>query len=254
VVVLCEHKLRLFPLPTDKLDLDMKPIQPSIYPFGLRIDEPVTALTDFMVAAVCFYAFAKMRRNPLDSKAQLLLSYYFLLMGIATTLGGLVGHAFFYLFGMPWKLPAWITSMVSIALLERASIEYARPLIRPRVGRFFAWLNAFELATFFVIVFATLKFLYVELHSAYGLIVVVTGFHAYIYRRIKHRGSLYFFAAVFCSVLAALSFMIGWGIGPWFTRLDVSHVFMATSIYFMYLGGKELAAAPILAKKMPYAY
>jgi hypothetical protein len=148
--------------------------QPSIFPFGLRIDEPVTTLTDLFVSFVCFYAFYKLNKINVQNKVHLYLKYYFLSMGIATTIGGIIGHGFLYLFDAqwnapegfvhvlgkifgeelmkdvanPWKLPGWLTSMFSIALVERASIEYARPIIKKGVGTFFAWLNVIELLTF----------------------------------------------------------------------------------------------------------
>ena len=155
--------------------------QPSIFIQNIRIDEPVTTLTDLMVSAVCFYAFFKLNKIPLHNKVHLYLRYYFLSMGIATAIGGIVGHGFLYLFDTqwhspeslvnfigkifgkdllkdvanPWKLPGWLTSMFSIALVERAAIEYARPLIKNKVGKFFAWLNVIELIIFVTITFIT---------------------------------------------------------------------------------------------------
>ena len=115
--------------------------QPSIELFGILIDEPVTTFTDLIVSAVCFYAFYKLLKIPVRNKTHTYLKYYFLGMALATAIGGLIGHGFIYIFSFAWKLPGWLVSMVSIALLERAVIEYARKLIKPAIGRFFAWLN-----------------------------------------------------------------------------------------------------------------
>ncbi|MFP4025592.1 MAG: DUF6962 family protein, partial [Thiohalospira sp.] len=65
--------------------------QPSIFIHNIRIDEPVTTLTDLMVSAVCIYAFFKLNKIPLHNKVHLYLRYYFLSMGIATAIGGIVG-------------------------------------------------------------------------------------------------------------------------------------------------------------------
>ena len=83
----------------------MELIQPSIEILGLQIDEPVTTFTDLMVSAVCFYAFIKLSKIPVHNKVHLYLRYYFLSMGIATIIGGLVGHGFFYLFNTQWHSP-----------------------------------------------------------------------------------------------------------------------------------------------------
>lgn len=248
--------------------------QPSIFPFGLRIDEPVTTLTDLMVSFVCFYAFYHLNKIDVRNKVHLYLRYYFLSMGIATAIGGIIGHGFIYLFDTqwespeklihilgkifgrdllkdianPWKLPGWLTSMFSIALVERASIEYARPLINRKVGTFFAWLNIIELTTFVTITFTTLNFFFVEIHSAYGLLVVVSSFNLLVFIRTKKKGSKLFLIAVGFSAIGALFFMNQWGFSPWYNHFDASHTFMTISAFFFYIGAKEILNDPILKK------
>ena len=226
--------------------------QPAIEIFGVRILEPVTTFTDLVISAVCFYAFFKLSRIPVDNKVHFFLRYYFLSMAIATAFGGLMGHGFSYLFSdensigvSPWKLPGWLISMISIALIERASIEYARKIINPKVGKFFAWLNIVELLTFMTITFITLDFFFVEVHSAYGLLVVVAGFNAFIYYRTRSKASKLFLIAVGISALSAVIFMNELGINKWFNHFDISHCLMAISAYFFYLGAKEELENPL---------
>jgi hypothetical protein len=248
--------------------------QPSIFPFGLRIDEPVTTLTDLLISIVCFYAFYKLNKVNVKSKVHLYLRYYFLSMGIATAIGGLIGHGFLYLFDTqwqspegfanliskifgnelikdvanPWKLPGWLTSMFSIALVERASIEYARPLINKKVGSFFAYLNVIELLTFVSLTFLSLNFFFVEVHSAYGLLIVVLGFNLTVFLKTKRKGSKLFLIAIGFSAIGALFFMNKWGFSPWFNHFDISHVFMTFSAIFFYIGSKDVLSDPVLVK------
>ncbi len=248
--------------------------QPSIFPFGLRIDEPVTTFTDLMVSFVCFFAFYKLHKIDVKNKVHLYLKYYFLSMGIATTVGGVVGHGFLYLFNAqwelpeglvrflskifgnellkdvanPWKLPGWLTSMFSIALVERASIEYARPIIPKKAGAFFAWLNVIELLTFVTITFLTLNFFFVEVHSAYGLLLIVAGFNLTVYLKTRKKGSKLFLIAIGFSAIGALFFMNQWGFSPWFNHFDISHTFMTFSAIYFYIGSKEILSDPVLVK------
>lgn len=248
--------------------------QPSIYPFGLRFDEPVTTITDLMVSFVCFYAFYRLNKIDVKNKVHLYLRYYFLSMGIATAIGGIIGHGFLYLFDAqweppegfvkliakifgeellkevanPWKLPGWLTSMFSIALVERASIEYARPLINRKLGTFFAWLNIIELLTFVTLTFTTLNFFFVEVHSAYGLLIVVSSFNLTVFLKTRKKGSKLFLIAVGFSAIGALFFMNKWGFSPWFNHFDISHILMTLSAYYFYLGSKEILSDPVLLK------
>ncbi len=207
----------------------------SIDILGIRVDEPVTTITDLFVSAVCYYAFYQIHTKTPNYKLNIYMKYYFLSMGLATTIGGLIGHGFLYLFSFAWKLPGWLTSMFSIALLERASIEFCRPQIRSRkVFIFFTWLNIIELLTFVTITFYTLNFFFVEVHSAYGLLIVVTGFQGTVYYHTRSNASRLALIAVAISAVSALIFMNEWGIHKWFNHFDISHMLMTASAWIFY--------------------
>lgn len=225
--------------------------QPTIYLIGIRIDEPITTLTDLLVSVVCFYAFIRLIRIKNKNKMHTYLKIYFLSMGIATAIGGIVGHGFLYAFNYntelsvsPWKLPGWITSMLSIAMVERASIEYARKLIKPKVGSFFAWLNIIELLTFMIITLSTLNFFFVEVHSAYGLLIVVAGFNVFVYKKTKNKASKLYLTAIVISAISALIFMNEIGVSKWFNHFDISHVLMSFCAWLFYKGSMIAISDP----------
>jgi hypothetical protein len=235
----------------------------SVEWMGIRIDEPVTVITDLMVSFVCFYAFFQIAYRKENIKLNQYLKFYFLSMGIATAIGGLIGHGFLYALPFPdgwevspWKLPGWLVSMFSIALIERASIEYSRPLIHnKKVFTFFARLNIIELVTFVIITFSTLNFFFVETHSAYGLLVVTSGFNGYVYRKTRSEGSRLALIAVSISAISALVYMNEWGIHRWFNHFDVSHVFMTLSAWFFYKSSMAMQTLDpsVENKKLKYA-
>lgn len=216
--------------------------QPSITLFNIRIDEPVITLTDLFISAVCFYAFFRLNAISAKNKMHFYLKIYFISMGFATFIGGVVGHGFLYAFSYsntdlpvsPWKLPGWLTSMVSIAMVERASIEYAKNLIKPSTGKFLSILNMVELFTFVFITFITLNFFYVEVHTAYGLLIVVAGLNLFVFFKTRSTGSKLFLVAVGISAVSAIVFMNKWGLSPWFTHFDVSHVLLTIAAWFFY--------------------
>ncbi|MDN4165137.1 hypothetical protein QWY31_06470 [Cytophagales bacterium LB-30] len=217
--------------------------QPSLYFLGIRIDEPVTTLTDLLISLVCFYAYFRLTRGSQSSKIGTYFRYFFMSMGLATALGGLVGHGFLYAFPFPsgwevspWKLPGWLVSMLSITLIERASIEYAKPLISQRTAQVFKWINLIEFFLFVGITFSTLDFFYVEVHSAYGLLVVVASFHFYIWIKTRSKASLWILAGVGFSAMAAAVFMQKLALSIWFNHFDISHVAMSISAWCFFKG------------------
>jgi hypothetical protein len=214
--------------------------QPPIELFGVKILEPVTTFTDLIVAAVCFYAFFKMIQKQRKEKVFVFLKYYFLTMGIATTFGGLIGHGFLYYFSFAWKLPGWITSMLSIMLVERASIEHTRPLITTKTANAFRIINTIELLTFMAITMITLNFRFVEIHSGYGLMVVVLSLQLFTYLKTRNTGSGYFLIGVFFAAVSALFYMNEIALHTYLNHYDISHLFMAVAAWFFYVGTKNL--------------
>lgn len=218
---------------------------PSIEILGLRVDEPITMLTDVLVTVVCWYAFHKLGQSEQKGSIHRLLRGYFLTMGMATLLGGLIGHSFNYALGIHWKIPGWYVSMFSVAFLERASIFHAFPLIRPRLAQFFAVVNIAELLFFLVISVVTMNFLFVMGHAAYGILIVTGGFHGYVFYKTRHEGSKQFLLGVLTATIGALFFVNEWALGVWFNHMDIAHVMMAVGCWFFYLGGKKIVEKPI---------
>jgi hypothetical protein len=215
--------------------------QPSVFVFGVRIDEPVTSLTALMISGICLYAFIKLSRIRVQHKTNLYLRYYFLIMSVATANGGIIGHAFLFHFSFVWKLIGWILSMVSIMLIERASIEYTSSQIPERFARALKWINLLELTFFIVITCVTLNFFFVEAHTTYGLLIVVASLHLFVYRKTKSKGSRLFLIAVSIAAISAIIFMNKWGISKWFNHNDISHILLTITAWFFYLGGKKIA-------------
>lgn len=216
-------------------------LQPSIFPFGVRIDEPVTTLTDLVISAICFYAFFALRKKKVSHKVYYLIQGYFLCIGFSTLLGGIIGHGFLYAFTPQWKFPGWAISMVGINLIERVMLAFSKSFIKPVYARFFSWVNIVELLVFAYLTFTTLDFAYVEIHTAYGLMVFVMGFSLYHYFKGNHSEMMrYFIWAVLAVIVAFFFFITKFGLGIWFNYMDISHLFLAFSAWLFYKGASVM--------------
>lgn len=216
------------------------PTQPSIEIFGVTIMEPMVTFTDFWITAVCVYAFIKLVKLNKKGKVHQLMRYYFIIMALATFLGGILGHAFQYAVGLSWKLPGWLISMLSVMSIERASIMHASPIINKKFAKFLGIANVIELLTFAFISFYTLDFFYIQVHSAYGLGLVVLPLHFLVYWRSRNEGSRIIFLSVIFATLAAFFYTSEIGLHKWFNHLDLAHTVMAISLYFFYRGSRKL--------------
>ncbi|MBO6523031.1 MAG: hypothetical protein JJ971_04335 [Balneolaceae bacterium] len=210
--------------------------QPSIELFGITIMEPMVTFTDLWITAVCIYAFIKLVKLNKPGKVHQYMRWYFFVMGLATFLGGILGHAFQYAVGLEWKLPGWLISMLAVMAVERASIMHAQPVINKTFGRVLEVANVVELLTFAVITFTTLNFFFIQVHSAYGLGLVVLPLHFLVFWRTRNKASRAFVLTVLFATLAAFFYTSEIGLGIWFNHLDIAHTVMAISMYTFYRG------------------
>ncbi|MDX8339714.1 hypothetical protein SLH46_11000 [Draconibacterium sp. IB214405] len=208
----------------------------TIFLFGIKIDEPVVTLTDLLVSVLCFIFAYKIHRKNKTEKVFIYFKLYFLLMGIATAFGGLIGHAFLYHFNFYWKLPGWITSMFSIMFVERAAIEHTRIQLSNKIVQLLSILNIVEFLIFLTLTVVTLNFFYVEFHSGYGLMFIVLSLEGFLYLKTRNKSSKFILIGVLFAAIAALVFMNQLSIHQWFNYLSVSHILMAAAAWFFYLG------------------
>lgn len=208
--------------------------QPSIEVFGITIMEPMVAFTDLWISAVCLFAFLKLKKMNLPGTVHLYMRGYFLLMTIATFSGGILGHAFQDMIGFGWKLPGWLISMLSVMAVERAAISHARPVIGERLFRVLEIANVVELLVFAVLAAVTLNFFYIQVHSAYGMGLIVLPLHYLKYRKTGNTGSRIIVYTVLFAILAPFFYLTGIGLHQWFNHLDLAHTVMAISMYCFY--------------------
>ncbi len=212
----------------------------TIYFAGIRIDEPIVTLTDLIVSFLCLYFFYRIQKSGKKEKVFLYFKIYFLNMGIATLLGGLIGHAFLYNFSFYWKLPGWIMSMISIMFVERAAIEHTRIWLKESIIKAFRVINILEFLTFLTLTITSLNFFFVEFHSGYGLMFVVLSLEGFLFWKTKNLASKYMLIGVGFAAIAALFFMTKTSPHQWFNYLSISHVLMAIAALFFYLGTTKI--------------
>lgn len=213
--------------------------EPSLHIYSIRIDEPVTTLTDLLVAGVSLFAFFQLLKRPAETRLHHYLRFFFLGMGLSTVMGGLIGHGFLYLFSNEWQLPGWLAGMIAVALLEQASIEQSSKLISPDLCRLLTWLNIIELIIFMAITIMTIDFIFMVIHTAFGLLAIVAPLHIYLRIRTRDPGSIYFLVAIGITAISTPVFINQWSIHHWFNHACICHSLIAVSIWFFYKGAKK---------------
>lgn len=224
----------------------LKFVQPSIEVLSIRIDEPITTMTDLIMAAICFYAFFRIKQQESSGRIKGYFKYYFLTLGIATMAGGLIGHAFLYSLSPSWKLVSWIFTLISVAILSHGLIELSKPLLKPSFSRMVSRVNILILSLALLYTLYTLAFSAVKYYTIFGMLIVVGSLSYVIYQKTDGPGLVKLMTGIGVGVLSALIFSFEWGLGPWFNHNDISHVILSFSAFTLYKGAVLIIDSPNL--------
>lgn len=209
---------------------------PDIFIFGLRIQEPITTLTDIFVTLVCFYAVAQTWKKLESGSLRNYFSFYFLLMGLSTLFGGICGHAFQYELGLIGKLPGWLISTAAILLFELATIKLAKPIMNKAFSKALFALVILEFVVSFVLIAKTQDLKFVQFHATFGMLIISTSFHSILAFKKLNMGSKYILAGVGVSAIMAIIFNQQIAISQWFNHMDIAHVLMGVTILLFLKG------------------
>lgn len=226
---------------------------------GLSVLEPMTALTDFIVTAVCLVAYVRLRRLVKTNDGYMPhYPYFFLTMGLCTFFAALMSHAFPYAFVepllskseisfLPWAdqfayrihdMPNWLFNAVSASLFEVALVDRAADLA-PSISRR-RWISVVvaESAVALVLLFYFLDYNVAAAHIAFTLYAVLVPLQVLVrkYHFGKEQKLLLVGAGVmlFTGPVMAAKFQFS----PWFNHNDISHVLIATSMFIFYKSAK----------------
>ena len=217
----------------------MTPFQnPTIYIGGLRVDEPVTTLTDVLFCAVCFFAFFNTRPHD-KHKAIYLYRWFFLLTGISTFVAAIIGHAFLYYFGKDAKIYGWVLGIFSVSFAQFAALYHTRQSINRPFFNLLIIACSLEIVLTCILIFVVWSFVVIELHTAFSLVIIVTILEYIHYKKTNSQLSLYMMYGVGVAIIAVLCHILKIAFSIWFNHIDLSHLFMALSMYLMYKAIKK---------------
>lgn len=214
--------------------------QPDLSLWGLRIGEPMIAFTSVLVSLICFYAWRRLGKIAQPRDALRLFRVFFLLLGASTLIGGIVGHAFMHQFPQVFKTPGWVLGMVAVSAFEQVSIVRARSFLKPGQIRALNWLNIAQLTIALSFVFITLWFPAVEIHSAFGLLLMVAPLEARMFLKDQSAVSRHILTGILLLVASVLVHILKISAGIWFCYFDIAHLLMCAAVWMFMKGAERL--------------
>jgi hypothetical protein len=206
------------------------------YIFNLRIDEPVNILTDLSIATMCLIAFISIKKRQQDDSAVRYMNRYFIFLGLASVLGAFLGHGLLYMLSPRWKIAGWFSSMLAVTFAELAAIQLIRDQFSNRRIQIFQSLVILEFVLLSFIAFYSIDFHWVEAHSVFGLLLVFTGIHSFLFLHNKNKASLYFILSVAVLVVSIIIYGLELHLTSWMSFKYTSHLLITLSVWFSYKG------------------
>ncbi len=207
---------------------------PFITLLGLKITEPVTMLTDFILAAACLYFAIIIRKCLKSTKAKKYFVYYFFSMAAGTFLGGLFGHGLQAYIGMEGKYPGWVLTILSMYFLQIASM-FLVPDLDQKYKDKYKLFSITLMIVFLFIAFYKNHFSYVVYHNMVAGLLIIPTF-AYLFFKHKMLGTGWILFSFLISLSIPYFQLNRIGVNRWFTYHDVCHTIMLIGLSLIFYG------------------
>ena len=203
----------------------------------VRIHEPVTAFTDFIIfvlAAVFYIRLKAMAKNEKHIKNW---AYFFLLLGFSTCLGG-CSHAFF-LIHEGWQYKSiWLSTQLlnGLAVYFAQQATLTSVLSNSEYKKNWQWSFILQLILFIIVQAIIQKYTVSIIENALGLIPIMILHYMHEPKMASYKKIAHGIAIAFVSATVHIT---KFSIHRYFNHNDIAHVFIAMSLYVMYKGVKE---------------
>ncbi|GEM_PF-516628 len=205
-----------------------------IYLFGLKIFEPITILTNFIIGLVCLYSFYQIFKTK--SSLAFYWSMFFLLIGISSTIGS-VGHGTHHQFGLQFfNVVLFFMNAVSLIAIyycyKAAYSSTTNNKSNTKLNYFvIGWISTLLLISIWLN-----NFLIIKIHA--GIVLTYSLIAHLVSHKKQEQGSGWIAAGILVSFLSIVTHSIKLSMHDWFNHKDISHIIMAISLIVIYKGVK----------------
>ena len=219
-------------------------LNPTIYIGNFEWREPITTLTDFLVAIIAGIGFFKFNSyKGAKSSSSNYFKFYFLCFAIGMTSAAWLGHGLQAYVGPEFKRIGWICGSSGLLFFGLGSfIEIKDQIKKP----FYLTLKYLFITQYITFVFLMLNpsssdFILAQLSSTISLIAFIFPIHVYNYLKTKAKGSAFIVLTITYSIIPGLIYNNQLSINKWFNYHDISHVLMAIFMLLMIVGTSKLS-------------
>lgn len=217
-------------------------LNPSLFFGSFEWREPMTTITDFMIAITAFYGFMVLRRWKGEaSESMPFYQLYFLMFAIGMTFAAWVGHGLQAYLSFEWKMIGWICSLSGQTFLALASLTDMRKDLGERNFKLVRGVVLMVFATFLFWILSPFRsFTAAQMANGVFAIGFVIPLQLFQYARHKSPGSLVILGAIAYGIFPTLVYNQQISLHRWFNYHDISHVLLCGFMLMMIFGVRKI--------------
>ncbi|MFN8257739.1 MAG: hypothetical protein U0W24_18735 [Bacteroidales bacterium] len=207
---------------------------PSFIFYGIKITEPGSVISD---ATLAFFSFVFFREtsNISFEKNHNYRSFFFLFISLSA-MAGSFAHGLFLYTGKTLHLISWILSGIAIFYIELSCFNNFEHLKKKKLFIGFIKLKALF---FLIICTISLKFYFVKINIAFGLLGIVFPSMFIQYLRFGFKSYLLVMLGILLAILPAVFHRFQTDYSGFFNMNDMSHFFLVICLLFIFSGFKS---------------
>ncbi len=222
-------------------------LNPTIQLGNFEWQEPVTTLTDFLVALVCWFAFFQLYKiKDARSDAYPWFKRYFFIFAIGMTSAAWLGHGLQAYVPASAKAIGWMCGATGLMFLQFGSFQLIKNSIAIWAKKVLPvwfvlqWITAITLMLVRLRVTVPDAFMVTQINSTVAIIGTVLPMHFFAFKKVRLAGSKIVLAALGYSIVPGIVYSQQLSIHRWFNYHDISHVLMAVFMTIMFLGLRRI--------------
>jgi len=211
----------------------------------LQITEPITLITDFILAAVGLFLGAKLlKKNKISPQKTIkFFAITLLSLSLSAFFGGIY-HGFKNIIGVTASAVTWLTTLYSLNVMAFFLLLAGSYLAKNAVIKKILPVGAsVKLICFLIVSSLTGQFMFVILDYGISIIILASILIYLVAQNIGRRAALITLSGLSVSVLAGLIQFLGISPHRYFNNNDIYHTLQIIGICLTYLGAKSLKDA-----------
>ena len=202
--------------------------------FGLCLQEPMALVTNWVIALTALILFFRLGKPQSDF--QKYWKKFYLFFGLSTFFSGF-GHVFFHYLDVFGKYPTWILGLIAAYHAGKAMISLN--ILSVKMKSMLNFMVYAKLITFALLALSLKSFIFVMVDAVITYLLFCLGIGIYYWRK-GIQSFKYTVIAVLILLPSIFIFTLQYNPHIWFNKDDLSHVLMAFTIIFFYLGVSRL--------------